>query len=90
MESFVAAFQSLGYSLCYSSASELGIEKIAIYAKPDPITGTPIPTHAARQLESGHWTSKMGSLEDITHENADDVNGRLYGRPVYYMARQRP
>lgn len=90
MEAFVAVFQSLGYSLCYSSALELGIEKIAIYAKRDPITGNLIPTHAARQLESGHWTSKMGPLEDITHETADDVNGRLYGSPVYYMARQRP
>jgi hypothetical protein len=90
MAAFVAAFQSLGYELCYSSAVEQGIEKVAIYAKADPITGDQIPTHAARQLESGKWTSKMGPLEDITHETADDVNGRLYGNPVYFMSRQRP
>jgi hypothetical protein len=90
MEAFVAAFDSLGYTLCYSRAVEPGIEKVALYAKPDPITGNLVPTHAARQLESGQWTSKMGPLEDITHETADDVNGRLYGHPVYYMARPRP
>ena len=89
MEAFVRAFESLGYTLCYDNALEHGVEKIAIYGKTDPFTGLTIPTHAALQLESGAWTSKMGSLEDIRHRNVDDVSGPFYGKAVYFMSRPR-
>jgi hypothetical protein len=90
MEAFVRAFETRGYKLCYDSSLEAGVEKVAIYGKTNPSDGLTIPTHAARQLESGEWTSKMGSLEDVQHKTADDVNGRVYGKPVYYMSRPRP
>lgn len=89
MQAFVEAFASLGYKLCYNSTLESGLEKIAIYGRVSKSTGETIPTHAALQLASGEWTSKMGPLEDIQHTTADDVNGPVYGKPIYYMSRPR-
>jgi hypothetical protein len=40
----------------------------------------PIPTHAALQLESGDWTSKLGDFEDISHSTIEAVSGPVYGR----------
>jgi hypothetical protein len=48
---------------CEGSGLEVGFEKIALYALPDGE-----PTHAARQLLSGKWTSKLGRWQDIEHE----------------------
>jgi hypothetical protein len=90
IESFLAAFTTLGFAVCDSPALELGIEKIAIYGIRD-ITGSIIPTHAPRQLESGAWTSKLGALEDISHmtTDADAVAGPLYGTQCVTMSRPR-
>ena len=38
-----------------------------------------IPVHAARQLSTGKWTSKLGALEDIEHE-LDGLMGERYGK----------
>jgi len=89
MEAFVYAYETLGYKLCYDNSLESGIEKIAIFGKNNPADGSTIPTHAALQLESGEWTSKMGPLEDISHTTVDAVNGPVYGKPIYYMSRPR-
>src|SRR5262245_26433492 len=51
---FVAAFASLGYVACDSEALESGFEKVALFAD-----AAGIPTHAARQLPNGLWTSKL-------------------------------
>ena len=41
------------------------------------------PTHAARQLASGKWASKMGyDGVDIEHDAVDNVEGPGYGRAV--------
>jgi hypothetical protein len=89
----VAAFQTKGFEPSPDSSLEEGIEKIAIYATSDGR-----PTHAARQLKNGHWTSKLGNCEDVEHETLDcltgevrDAQGRImcYGRPVCYMRRPR-
>ena len=40
---------------------EPGFEKVALYA----LGG--VPKHAARQLSSGRWSSKLGDLEDVEH-----------------------
>jgi hypothetical protein len=61
-DAFVAAFASLGYTICESDDVESGYEKIALFAAVDGR-----PTHAARQLPSGRWTSKLGKAEDIEH-----------------------
>jgi hypothetical protein len=84
---FVQAYETKGFRLCIGGTLEVGIEKVAIYGK-RTIDGT-IPTHAALQLPSGNWTSKLGRFEDIEHADIDAVNGPCYGSVVYYMSRSR-
>ena len=87
IEAFVKAFESYGYTKCENSDLEAHYQKIALYAIKEP-DGTEKPTHAARQLENGLWTSKIGRLEDIEHNELDDVSGPLYGRPVLFMKKR--
>jgi hypothetical protein len=89
LAAFIQAFGTLGYELCDDGTLQLGLEKIAIYGLENPADGTVIPTHAALQLESGEWTSKMGPLEDIKHNTVHDVNGPVYGEPRQYMSKPR-
>jgi len=88
MAAFVEAYETLGYKLCFDERLEQGIEKIALYGIEQP-DKTILPTHAARQLESGEWTSKLGDFEDISHKTLDDLNGLVYGRMICCMARRR-
>jgi len=85
----MSAFEALGYQLCFDTAFEEGVEKVALYATTDRDGAVVAPTHAARQLESGEWTSKLGQCEDVRHATPDSVNGPLYGRSVCYMSRAR-
>lgn len=84
VEAFVQAYRSMGFEICQDAALEAGWEKIAIFAGQD---GT--PTHAARQLSTGAWTSKLGKLEDIVHPDPLDVGGNVYGGPVRFLRRPR-
>lgn len=84
INAFVKAFETLGYKVCHTSTYIPGYEKIAIYAKP---SGE--PTHAAKQLESGKWTSKLGGLEDIEHDHHEGVCGEVYGSVVVFMKRPK-
>ena len=73
IENFVNAFGTLGYTNRDNENDQLedGIEKVAIYADDNGI-----PTHAARQLESGAWTSKCGEgYEDIEHKSLGSLEG---------------
>ena len=84
--SFIELFRSAGYELCDDGNLEAGCEKIAIYALNDS------PTHAARQLENGQWTSKLGKYEDIVHSTPDELQGEFdyaYGRVAVFMVRPR-
>ena len=85
MESFVLAFQKLGYVSCNDDALESDFEKVAIY-----VDQSNTPTHMARQLLDGTWTSKCGSLEDIEHEKLEALSGfdfSEYGVPVKFLKR---
>jgi hypothetical protein len=44
-------------------------------------------THAARQLPSGKWTSKLGTWEDIEHDSVEAVGGGAYGELVARLFR---
>ena len=83
LHGFVRVFGSLGYDLCESAKLEPGFEKVAIY------TCESQPTHMARQLPSGDWSSKCGRLEDISHrlEGLEDSD---YGRVTVIMKRPLP
>src|SRR5262245_2030434 len=72
----LAAFATLGYTPGFSFLPEPTIEKVALYVS----GGT--PTHAARQLPSGMWTSKLGPAIDIEHTTPDAVAGGVYGEVV--------
>lgn len=89
LEAFIQAYETREYKLCKDGSLEAGLEKIAIFGVTNSASGLVIPTHAALQLESGEWTSKMGPLEDITHKSIHDVNGPVYGEPKRYMSRPR-
>jgi hypothetical protein len=58
------------------------VEKIAIYALNN------LPTHTARQLVTGEWTSKLGEDYDISH-TVSCMDGPEYGTAVVYMQRPR-
>lgn len=79
--SLVAVFSSLGYEQCASSAIESGYEKIALYVK------LGMWTHAARQLKSGKWTSKLGPDEDCEHDNPEAFCGDSYA--IHCIMRRR-
>jgi hypothetical protein len=80
IDAFVAAFATLGFESCETGALEMGFEKVAIYA----IDGK--PTHAARQLPDGSWTSKLGKYIDITHALAG-LEGPVYGTATVFVKR---
>lgn len=81
---FVAAFATIGYQPCLDGSLEDGFEKLAIYHLPSGVQ------HAARQLSSGRWTSKLGSLEDIEHSSPAELEGAIYGTVVQYVRRAVP
>ena len=83
IEHFVAAFETLGYTPCGDERPEQGFEKVALFAKQG------MPTHAARQLPSGKWTSKLGREEDIAHV-LDALIGGQYGEIAQVLRRPSP
>jgi hypothetical protein len=84
LEAFIAAFGSQGFAPCLTADAEVGLEKVALYA----VGST--PTHAARQLSDGWWTSKLGPNFDIEHADLDPVTGGVYGNLVAFLSRARP
>lgn len=84
IKSFIEAFKLLGYSVCDDLEYANDFEKVAIYADSNGK-----PTHAAKQLDSGKWTSKLGRLEDIEHNDLDSIINPTYGTPVVYLKRPK-
>lgn len=86
IEAFIEAYQAVGYSVCDGDQLEVGFVKVAIYADADGV-----PMHAARQLLSGSWTSKLGQWEDIEHTTPRDLEdngeGLGYGTVTVIMKR---
>lgn len=78
---FILAYGSLGYVPCDDGSREAGFEKIALYSFGDK------PTHAARQLIDGQWTSKLGDCEDIRHTTVECLHGPRYGTVATYLKR---
>lgn len=87
LAAFLAAFATRGFEQCSNGLHEPGFEKIALYGHQEPLAGVTVPSHAARQLLNGHWTSKMGALEDIEHLMPEDVCGPAYGSVIAFMKR---
>jgi len=83
LDTFQKMFRLDNYEVCNSSDFEEGIEKIAIYMRDAHVT------HAARQLQSGKWTSKIGRNIDLTHDTLRALEGPLYGDVACIMERKR-
>ncbi len=81
---FEEAFRRLQYEPCADGGIEDRFEKVALYANQSGA-----PTHMARQLESGAWTSKLGPSEDIRHNSVGAVEGSIYGSVARYFRRLR-
>ena len=82
IQAFIKAYSLDGYETCKDGVLESGFQKIAIF-----VDSNMLPTHAARQLPSGAWTSKLGPQEDIEHESVNGVAGNVYGVVQQYMKR---
>jgi hypothetical protein len=82
MSAFIRTFAAAGFERCSHSRREIGKEKIALYALED------IPTHAARQLPNGRWTSKLGKDMDIEHR-LKDIEGPCYGKVALVFRRPK-
>jgi hypothetical protein len=83
LNTFTAAFLTLGFVVGADESLEPGFQKVALFAD---AAGT--PTHAARQLASGRWTSKLGQAEDIEHE-LRALEGEIYGAVTLILKRPR-
>ncbi len=80
LDAFVAAFATLGYLSSDSARLEPDFVKVAVFAK------SGLPTHVARQLPSGRWTSKLGHSEDIEHV-LHGLTGLVFGQVAVVLKR---
>jgi hypothetical protein len=81
LKSFTLAFKTLGYVPCSDGNFETNYEKIAVYAKDG------VPKHAARQLDNGMWTHKMGQNIDLS-ATLTAAEGPEYGEVVRLYRRK--
>ena len=83
LEALRSCFKAVGYEVCEDGEPEDGFTKVALYADDDGIW-----QHAARQLDGGEWTSKLGGNEDIRHRTPGCVGGPTYGSVGLFMRRR--
>jgi hypothetical protein len=83
IEGWKCVFELHGYKECGSEAFDPDFEKVAIYELDNGE-----PSHAARQMGSGKWSSKLGVSFDIEHETLDSLSDGEYGTVAVIM--QRP
>ena len=84
VDAFREVFESLGYAQCNNYRLETGFDKVAVFADQNGL-----PTHVARQLSSGRWTSKIGNLEDIEH-SLQGLENLSYGSVSIVLRRPVP
>ena len=85
VENYVRRYERLDFVECADGDLEEGYEKIAIFADRDGA-----PSHAARQLPSGRWTSKLGKGIDIEHDLATIDGQPAIGTLARFMKRPSP
>ena len=76
----------MGYQECVIDDFEYGFEKVAFFVDDESF-----PTHVARQVENGNWTSKLGRWQDIEHQSLQSLAGTasIYGHVALLMRRPR-
>lgn len=83
IKAFTECFADLGYVESSSDTLEIPFDKIALY-----VDSYNMPTHAARQLRSGNWTSKLGKSHDIEH-SLMCLEGQRYGSVKFFFKKKR-
>jgi hypothetical protein len=87
LEEFIEAFSHLGYTCCANGDLEENFLKIAIFLDDEGL-----PSHMAKQLSNGNWSSKCGDLEDIEHDlnslKGEDTKGEGYGNTIKFMKKE--
>jgi hypothetical protein len=78
LSSYASAFASLGFRPSADETTEKGFTKVALFARGS------LPTHAARQISSFMWTSKLGKNVDISHE-LRALCGDFYGEVAVFL-----
>ena len=81
LDALISAYETLGFEVCERSGPEEGYEKLALFREGDEWR------HAAKLLDDGKWSSKLGDLEDVSHERPEDVEGDYNGVIGCYMRR---
>ena len=82
LRAVIQLYLDKGYEECDSGQREDGFEKVAIYVNQGG------PKHAARQLESGRWTSKLGGRVDIEHDTLETLEGGEYGKATVFLRKR--
>lgn len=84
---YIQAFESEGFRVCKDRDGNCEeVERIVLFLGNENCVW-----HAARQLSSGKWTSKLGKKwEDIEHRTPELMNCNEYGEATVYMSRKRP
>jgi hypothetical protein len=77
----ITVFESVGFRQVDAPRRAAGAQTIVLYASAGHVT------HAARLLENGLWTSKLGDDIDIEHDTLDALAGGLYGEPAATLER---
>jgi len=72
----------LGAFFLVPAVLAIGAGRVALYAAADGV-----PTHAARQLSGGRWSSKLGRGQDIEHD-LRALEGADYGKVVQLLRRR--
>ncbi len=83
IQAFTEAFRKIGYEICDSEIHEDGYEKVAVFM----LDGHPPKFHAARQVNSEKWASKLGRSFDIEHK-LRDLEGSEYGKVQNILKRK--
>jgi len=81
-QTFIEAFLTLNYVPCADGSFEEAYEKVVLY-----VDSKKKPTHMARQLRDGTWTSKLGQSFDIMHLTPAAISGSGYGTVHTFMRR---
>jgi hypothetical protein len=81
IQSFIELFKLQGYENCDNGNLESGYVKVAIYTKNNK------PSHAAKQLSNGFWSSKLGQGNDVSHTINSMTDG-FYGNIEVFMKRK--
>ena len=82
ISSLVAVFAGLDYEPCVDAGVEDGYTKVALYQSNGQWT------HAARQMPSGYWRSKLGDGALVEHYTLQSLVGTMYG-VVHCIMRRR-